>query len=206
MRSGAAHAHGAPVVLDRHTGGGKRKSEMQDRGFRSGCRIYSRGHEQVTDRTTTREDLPRGDPPTILDADCDPGAIEPIRRAAGHELQPLIGHAPQNAFDRRRVTPPAPDQCRQGMRVHGQRERGRTTVPPQDPQHLAKLGIGCAAAAKLRRHAGREHATRLEFHEILSDERVIGVASIRSFGEARPQRVHQSGPGPLSAPDPCPAA
>jgi hypothetical protein len=70
----------------------------------------------------------------------------------------------------------------------------RATIWGKNPQHLAKLRIGCTAAAKLGRNTGGKHIPLFEFREVLGDERVIGVAPICSLSEAGSDRVHQSRP------------
>ncbi|MET0921662.1 MAG: hypothetical protein ABWY47_00860, partial [Xanthobacteraceae bacterium] len=51
----------------------------------------------------------------------------------------------------------------------------------ENAQHGAELGIGGAATAELRRHGGREHASRLELQVGQDMGRKIGVHVVKNL-------------------------
>ena len=109
--------------------------------------------------------------------------------------QPFAGDAPQQAFDRLRIAPPAPHQ-------RSPRYACASTASARSSRSNGRERAACRRAADRRRRRRRARAgtaaastpRALQLGEILGDESVGRIVVGGARGKARPELVHQGRP------------
>jgi hypothetical protein len=129
MGSGTAHAEHPPGILDEESLGGERHREVADGRAGLGIVVDAHGGEEVGGGDAAREDLAPGHAVAALDLHQRAGAADPIRSARGGEDEIFGRHAPEERF--RGLVPRAPTEGlgRDVVRMHRERQRGRTAMP-----------------------------------------------------------------------------
>ena len=188
VRTGSAHAERAPRVENLHMRGRHRHAEMQYHRLFAFTLENGAGHQEIAARSARRENLSRGDAISAVDFFRLARPGKPVRAAAGHQLDALRRHAFQQRFDRPEllIFPPPRCGCDQ-MGVHRKRQRGRSAVIAEMPQHRGEFVHVGATAAKLGRHAGREQPRGFEQGEIVNDELVCIIPFAGALCEDRPK-------------------
>ena len=132
------------------------------------------GHQQIAGRRARREHFSRGDAVSAVDFLRLAGTIEPVRSAAGDQLDALRRDPPQQRLDRRCfLMRPSPGRNGDLVRMHRKRQRGRSAMMGKCAQHRGQFVDSGAAAAKLRRHAGLEQAGAFQQGKIVGNEHVF---------------------------------
>ncbi len=143
-----------------------------------------------------REHLATGDPVAAFHLLGAPGPGDPVGAAAGHEDRLLCRDSAEERLHRAALVAPAPGRDRDLVGVHRQRQRGGSAVLAEGAHHRAQLGVRGAAAAELRRHAGREYPALSEVAVVVGDEGiggVVGGARAAKRGPSSRARAAQSG-------------